>query len=91
MERTPPLLDMTPDGAFRRPPRPAGPPLSFKLLVGAGLVAILAAAASIAVFALTVLSFLLPIVIVSAAVAYASFRYRQWRASLGRQRHVMPR
>ncbi len=90
MERTPPLLDMTPDGAFRTPPR-TGVPLSFKLLVGAGLVAVLAGAASIALFALTVLSFLLPVVIIAAAVAYGTFRYRQWRGSFGRHRHIVPR
>ena len=83
---------MTPDGAFRAPPRPvSGVPLSFKLLVGAGLVAVLAGAASIALFALTVLSFLLPVVIIAAAVAYGTFRYRQWRASFGRQQDVVPR
>ncbi len=82
---------MTPDGAFRGPPRPQGVPLSFKLLVVAGLVAVVAGAAAIALFALTVLSFLLPVVVIAALVAYATFRYRQWRASFGRQRQVMPR
>lgn len=91
MERTPPLLDMTPDGTFRTAPRAARVPLSFKLLVGAGLVAVLAGAAAIALFALTVLSFLLPVVIIAGAVAYASFRYRLWRGSFGGKRNIMPR
>ena len=82
MERIPPTLDMTPDGRFRTTPRLGGggrAPVSFKLLLGAVIVAVLAGAAAVAALALWVVSLLLPVAIIAAGVAYATFKYRQWR------------
>ena len=81
MNRTPPVLDMTPEGTFRTLPRPAGgPPLSFKLLVGAVLVAVVAGAVSVAALALWVMSMLLPVAILAGAAAWATLRFRRWQA-----------
>ena len=81
-QRIPPVIDMTADGRFRTAP-PGGwraLPLSFRLMVGAGVVAVLALAAVVAVFALWLLSVLIPVAIVAALLAYASLRWRLWRA-----------
>lgn len=85
--RIPPVIDMTPDGRFREPVRQrlgAGTggrvPASFKLLIGAAVVAILAGTAAIAALALWVMSMLLPVMVVAGGVAYAAFKYRQWRS-----------
>ena len=80
---TPPVLDMTLDGQFREPLRQgnAGPrvPMSFKLLIGAVVVAVLAGTAAVAALMLWVVSLLLPLMIIAGGVAYAAFKYRQWR------------
>lgn len=82
MDRIPPTLDMTPDGTFRTPPRVGGgarAPLSFKLLFGAVIVAVLAGAAALAALALWVVSLLLPVIIIALGVAWGTYKYRQWR------------
>lgn len=84
MDRIPPTLDMTPDGAFRRPPpMGGGAPLSFKLLAGAVLVAVVAGAIAVAALALWVVALLLPVVIVAGGVAWATMRYRRWQLLRG--------
>ena len=82
----PPVIDMTPDGRFREPLRQqpgfgAGGrvPVSFKLLIGAVVVAVLAGTAAVAALALWVVSMLLPVMVIAGGVAYAAFKYRQWR------------
>ena len=80
MSNRPPTIDMTPEGQFRPAPRPPGVPLSFKLLVGGVIVAVLAGAAAVAALAVTLVSMLLPVIVIAAVVAWASFKYRQWRA-----------
>ena len=82
MNRIPPTLDMTTDGAFREPP-PLRPGWSFKLLVAAILIGIVAAAISIAAFALWVFSMLLPVVIIAGAVAWGTFKLRRWQSLRG--------
>ena len=93
--RTPPVIDMTPDGRFREPLRPRaapGVPASMKLLIGAVLVAVLAGTAAVAALALWVVSMLLPVLLIAAGVAWATFKYRQWRGgSLGSQRNLFRR
>lgn len=93
--RTPPVIDMTPDGRFREPLRPhaaPGVPASVKLLIGAALVAVLAGTAAVAALALWVVSMLLPVLLIAAGVAWATFKYRQWRGgSLGGQRNLFRR
>ena len=84
MNRNPPVIDMTLDGAFRTPPRvAAGVPLSFKVLVGAVLVAVMAGATAMAALAIWVASLLLPVLIVAAGVAWAMVHYRRWQALRG--------
>ena len=86
MDRIPPVLDMTADGQFRAPPRPRQVPLSFKLMIGAAVIAVLAGAAAVAALALWVVSLILPVAIIAAAVAWVSFKYRRWRrGSIGGQ------
>lgn len=86
--RPPPLLDMAPDGSFRDTSRArasgtrtpgTGAPLSFKLLLGATIVAVLAGAAAIAALALWFVALLLPVVVVAAGVAWITLKYRRWR------------
>lgn len=96
--RTPPVIDMTPDGRFREPLRQGAPgigprvPLSFKLLIGAVMVAVLAGTVAVAALALWVVSMLLPVMVIAAGIAYASFKYRQWRrGSPGGQRNLYRR
>ena len=82
-QRIPPVIDMTPDGRFRAPPRGVhgwrALPLSFRIMVGAGAVAVVTLAAIVAVFALWLLTVLIPVAVVAALVAYASLRWRRWR------------
>ena len=73
----PPLLDMTPEGGFRTPPRPS---VGLRLVVGATLLAVLAGVGAVMALALWLALALIPVAIVAAAVAYVAFRVRQWRA-----------
>lgn len=77
MNRIPPVIEMAPDGTIRTPR--AGAPLSFKLLLGATIVAVLAGAAAIAALALWFVALLLPVVIIAGGVAWATLKYRRWR------------
>lgn len=70
---------MAPDGTFRSPAPGKRAPLSFKLLLGATMVAVLAGALAVAALAMWVAALLLPVVIVAAFVAWATYRYRRWR------------
>ncbi len=92
VSRTPPVLDMSPDGTFRTKPSGLRAPLSFKLLLAATIVAVMAGAFAIAALALWVAALLLPVVIIATGVAFAAFKYRQWRRG-GRvgARSVYPR
>lgn len=92
--RIPPVIDMTTDGAFRDAAAPPGTraPLSFKLLLGATIVAVLAGAAAIAALALWFVALLLPVVIIAAGVAWGTLKYRRWRRGpLGTSRMLYPR
>lgn len=79
MNRIPPVIDMAPDGTFRTKPSGLRAPLSFKLLLGATIVAVLAGAAAVAALALWIAALLLPVVVIAAAVAYGAYKYRVWR------------
>ena len=82
MNRIPPTLDMTPDGAFRRPPQMA-PTLSLKLLVGGVLVAMIAGGIAVAAIALWLLSMVLPVLILAGVGVWGLFKYRQWQLLRG--------
>lgn len=79
MNRIPPVIDMAPDGTFRTRPPGMRAPLSFKLLLGATIVAVLAGAAAVAALALWIAALLLPVVVIAAAVAWGAYKYRTWR------------
>ena len=90
--RQPPLIDMAPDGTFRSPSPGQRAPLSFKLLLGATVVAVVAGALTLAALAVWVAALLLPVVIVAGFVAWATLRYRRWRrGGVPAQRMPYPR
>jgi hypothetical protein len=72
-----PLLDMTPDGAFRPP---AGPPLSARIIGVAVLVAVIAGAVAFAAFALWIALLLVPVFLLAVLVAVGMLRFRIWQA-----------
>jgi hypothetical protein len=87
----PPILDMTPDGAFRDPMRAAAPggtwlDRALARIGGAALLLALAAGGVVLVaFALVFVGLLLPIVIGAGLIAFASlwWRMRRLRAQGG--------
>ena len=87
MNRIPPTLDMTPDGAFRRPPQ-VGPTLSLKLLVGAVLVAMVAGGIAVAAIALWLFSMVLPVLVVAGVAVWGLLKYRQWQLLRGGARNL---
>ncbi len=91
MNRIPPVIDMAPDGTFRTKPPGMRAPLSFKLLLGATIVAVLAGAAAVAALALWIAALLLPVVVIAAAVAYGAYKYRSWRRGVTGTRSIYPR
>ncbi len=92
MNHTPPVIDMAPDGSFRTKPSGLRAPLSFKLLLGATIIAVLAGAVTVAALALWLAALLLPVVIIAVGVAWATLQYRRWRRGTpGSVRSVYPR
>ncbi len=79
MSRIPPVIDMAPDGTFRTKPPGMRAPLSFKLLLGATIVAVLAGAAAVAALALWIAALLLPVAVIAVVVAWGTYQYRVWR------------
>lgn len=67
------------DGSFREAPR-AGVPVSFKLMLGAIVVAVIGGSIALAALAVWVMSMLLPVVVGAGLFAYALFQFRRWRA-----------
>ncbi len=66
-------------------------PLTARVLGVAVLVAVVAAAGAIALFALWLAMTLIPIAIGAGVIAYGVYRFQLWRAggrSLGGQRHI---
>jgi len=87
-----PVIDVTVDGRFVDPARPASA-LTAKVFGVAVLVAVLAGTAAMALLALWLALQLIPIAIGAALVAYGVFRYRLWRAGrsgglFGGQRNI---
>ena len=89
MTHIPPTLDMRPDGTFQVPPR-SGVTLSFKLMLGAVLLASVAGAIAVAAVAIWVLSLALPVLVVAGVFAWAMLRYRRWQALRGGGRTLRP-
>ena len=80
MTRQPPIIDMRPDGSFVEPPRRATSPVTAKLMLGGILVAAVAVSIAVAALAVWVVSLVLPVAILAAAVAWAAFKFRQWQS-----------
>ena len=83
MGKEPAILDMTIEGEFVTPPlggpHSGKPPLGARLLFWAIVLAAVAFAGVIAVFALWLLAFLIPLALLAALVAYVAFRIQLWR------------
>lgn len=75
--REPPLLDLTPEGQFRRPVRQ---PWTSRLGRWALLVAALAGGLAAAALAFWLALMLIPIAIAAGLIAYGLFRFERWRA-----------
>ncbi len=71
---------MTLEGEFVSPSPPPKPPLATRVMIWAVVIAVLAASLVVAVFALWLLAFLIPVALVAALIAYLSFRYQLWRS-----------
>ena len=78
-------IDMTPDGRFRAPPRM---PVSTRIIVGAVLVAAVAAGLAFAAFALWIALMLIPVVIAAGLVAFVALKFKLWQ---GRRRAAASR
>lgn len=72
------IIDMTPDGEFRDPPR-AHRPMGAKLQRWALLTAVVAGALTVAALALVSLAVLIPLTAGAAAIAWATQRWRGLR------------
>ena len=70
-------IEMTIDGDFISPPKP---PLLTRILIGAVVIAVVAAALSLAAFALWLALAILPIAVGAAIVAWGVWRFQAWRA-----------
>ncbi len=80
MSNEQPILEMTVEGDFVGPPPDAPTPLGNRVLVWVVSLAGIAVACAVAVFALWLLAFLIPVAALTVAIAYAVFRYRVWRS-----------
>jgi hypothetical protein len=77
-----PILDMTPDGAYREVPASMGT----RIIQVAVVVAVLAAAVGIAALALWFALMLIPVAIAAGLIAYAAFRFKLWRDGISFRR-----
>jgi hypothetical protein len=75
-DRTPPELDLLPDGSFRQ----RRPPVAARIFAWAIVIAAAAAALAVAAFALWFVLILIPVVVVAGLIAWLAFRYQVWRA-----------
>lgn len=74
----PPLLDLTPEGEFRRPPVSPWP---MRLARWAILIAIVAGGLALAMLAFWLLLIMIPVAIAAGLVAYGALRFQHWRNS----------
>jgi fatty acid desaturase len=75
-DRTPPELDLLPDGSYR----PRRPPVAARIFAWAIVIAAVAAALALAAFALWIALILIPVVVLAGLIAWLAFRYQVWRA-----------
>ena len=74
--RSPPDLDLLPDGSFR----PRRPPLAARIFRGRWSSRWSAVLLALAAFALWFALMLIPVAMVAALIAWLAFRYQLWRA-----------
>jgi hypothetical protein len=81
-EKSPRIIDMTPDGDFVSPHPQKRPPGGFAVTLGlsAAIVAAIAVAVAVAALVLWVASIMIPVALIAGVVAYAAFRFQLWRA-----------
>jgi predicted lipid-binding transport protein (Tim44 family) len=82
--RTPPVLDMTPEGGFRQPPTPPRPGTLDRILGRVGGVALLVALAAggllLASLAVVFVGLILPVLLVAGLIGAGSLWWRMRRA-----------
>ena len=81
---------MLPDGSFRVPPAAPRVPLAVKVMLGAGAVAVVGIFLLIVTLAVSILSAILPVVIIAGGVAWAAMRWQR-RQLLRGHRDLRPR
>jgi len=89
-DRVPPELDMLADGSFRTPPRT---PILTQIFIWAAVTALIAGGLALAVFALWIALFLVPVALLAGVIAWLALRFQLWRArsSVSGQRDVWRR
>ncbi len=94
MNREPPIIDMRPDGTFVQAPglpppglppfgRRLAVPMSAKFMLGGILVAAVGVFIAVAALAIWVVSLVLPVIIIAAAVAWTAMKFRRWQSFRG--------
>jgi fumarate reductase subunit C len=80
MDRYPkqPILDMTPDGQFRKPRKT---PIATRIAAMAIIVAVAACGLAVAALALWLAFLMIPVVVVAGLIAYIAFRFQVGKSS----------
>ncbi len=87
-DHRPPVLDMTPEGEFRDPPRPTGLDAVLSRIGGlATLVGGVAGAMLVVALAIVFIGVLIPVVVTAGLIGFGSL---WWRARRARQRGEAP-
>jgi hypothetical protein len=73
-----PILDMTPDGQFRSPPKI---PIGARVAALAVIVAVIAGGLAIAALAIWLVFLMIPIVLIALLIAYLAFRFQTRKGS----------
>ena len=82
--RSPPELDLLPDGSYR----PRRQPVAARIFAWAIVIAVVAGALAVAALALWFALILIPVMLVAGLIAWRAFRFQLWRAG---QRGWRPR
>ncbi len=81
VRREPPVIDLTPEGEFRQPASPFGPPpWAARIAAWALIVALVAGGIAVAAIAFWLALTLIPVAIIAGLVAYGAYRFQLWRA-----------
>ena len=82
--RSPPELDLLPDGSYR----PRRQPVAARIFAWAIVISVVAGALAVAALALWFALILIPVMLVAGLIAWLAFRFQLWRAG---QRGWRPR